>query len=58
MKNLKNEDHPNILYSCGTVQEEVGRGARTATYVVDPDIAIAMGVTVADDFPGERQLLN
>lgn len=55
MKNLKNEDHPNILYSCGTVQEEVGlRGARTAAYVVEPDIAIAIDVTVADDFPGGK----
>lgn len=55
MMNLKNEDHPNVLYSCGTVQEEVGlRGARTAGYLVDPDIAIAIDVTLADDFPGGK----
>ena len=36
------------LYICGTVQEEVGmRGATTAAYSINPDIAIAIDVTHA-----------
>ncbi|MFU8787183.1 MAG: M42 family metallopeptidase [Candidatus Izemoplasmataceae bacterium] len=49
---LKNEDHPNIYYGVGTVQEEVGlRGATTSAYKVDPDIGIAVDTTIAYDFP-------
>jgi len=44
------------LYAVGTVQEEVGlRGAATATFGVDPDIGIALDVTVAGDVPGVRE---
>jgi len=40
----------------GTVQEEVGlRGAGTAAFGVDPDVAIALDVTVAGDVPGVRE---
>ncbi|MCW4023797.1 MAG: M42 family metallopeptidase [Candidatus Bathyarchaeota archaeon] len=40
----------------GTVQEEVGlRGAAGATFGVDPDIALALDVTVAGDVPGVRE---
>jgi len=40
----------------GTVQEEVGlRGAGTAAFGVDPDIALALDVTVAGDVPGVRE---
>ena len=40
----------------GTVQEEVGlRGAATATFGVDPDVGIALDVTVAGDVPGVRE---
>ncbi|WP_341302987.1 M42 family metallopeptidase [Lysinibacillus sp. FSL H8-0500] len=53
MKALKNEKHPNILYSVGNVQEEVGlRGAKTATYKIQPDIGFAVDVGVAGDTPG------
>ncbi|MFA9557564.1 M42 family metallopeptidase [Evansella sp. AB-rgal1] len=42
---------PNI-FPVFTVQEEVGcRGARTAAYTVNPDTAIALDVTVANDTP-------
>jgi putative aminopeptidase FrvX len=40
----------------GTVQEEVGlRGATTAAFGVDPDLAIALDVTIAGDVPGVRE---
>ncbi|MGD0644295.1 MAG: M42 family metallopeptidase [Candidatus Bathyarchaeia archaeon] len=40
----------------GTVQEEVGlRGAATAAFGVDPDVALALDVTIAGDVPGVRE---
>ncbi len=40
----------------GTVQEEVGlRGAGAAAFGVDPDVAIALDVTIAGDVPGVRE---
>jgi tetrahedral aminopeptidase len=40
----------------GTVQEEVGlRGAAGAAFGVDPDIALALDVTIAGDVPGVRE---
>ncbi|MGL4913849.1 MAG: M42 family metallopeptidase [Romboutsia sp.] len=53
MKNLKNENHPNEVYSVGTVQEEVGcRGGKTSSHVVKPDIGISIDVGMAADTPG------
>lgn len=53
MKALKNENHPNILYSVGNVQEEVGlRGAKTSTFKIQPDIGFAVDVGIAGDTPG------
>jgi endoglucanase len=44
------------IYAVGTVQEEVGlRGAATAAFGVDPDVGIALDVTVAGDVPGVRE---
>lgn len=41
------------VYSVSTVQEEVGlRGAKTAAYSVDPEVGIAVDVTLATDNPG------
>jgi endoglucanase len=45
---------PNIdLFAAFTVQEEVGlRGARVAAFALDPDIAVALDCTPANDLPG------
>ncbi|GKV68939.1 peptidase M28 [Sporosarcina sp. NCCP-2716] len=53
MKALKEEGHPNTLFSVGAVQEEVGlRGAGTAATKIKPDIGFAVDVGVAGDTPG------
>lgn len=53
LKQLGNTDC--TVCAVGTVQEEVGlRGAATATFGIDPDIGIALDVTVAGDVPGVR----
>jgi endoglucanase len=44
------------VYAVGTVQEEVGlRGAGTAAFNIDPDLAIALDVTIAGDVPGVKE---
>jgi tetrahedral aminopeptidase len=44
--------HSNLL-AVATTQEEVGlRGATTAAYALEPDIGIALDVTLANDYPG------
>ncbi len=47
-------ENPEVtIHFCATVQEEVGlRGARALGVDVDPDLAIALDVTVANDVPG------
>ncbi|WP_107727691.1 M42 family metallopeptidase [Desmospora activa] len=56
LRRLKEEDHPNTVIAGATVQEEVGlRGAKTAPYVVEPDIAFALDVGIAQDGPGGKK---
>ncbi len=46
-------DHQAEIVAVATTQEEVGlRGARTAAFGVDPDIGVALDVTIAGDIPG------
>lgn len=53
LKRLKDEDHPNVVYGVGTVQEEVGlRGAKTSTHLIEPDIGFGVDVGIAGDTPG------
>jgi endoglucanase len=41
------------VYAVATVQEEIGlRGAMTSGFAVQPDVAIALDVTLAVDIPG------
>jgi endoglucanase len=44
------------LYAVATVQEEVGvRGATTSAIGLDPDIGIAVDITLANDVPGAAE---
>ncbi|MFD1735953.1 M42 family metallopeptidase [Bacillus salitolerans] len=54
LKQLKNVDHPNIVYGVGTAQEEVpvSRGAQTSAEMIKPDIAFSVDVGIASDTPG------
>ena len=41
------------IYAVATTQEEVGlRGAQTSAYAIEPDISVALDVTLAMDLPG------
>lgn len=47
---------PAEVYAVATVQEEVGlKGARTASFKIDPQFAIALDTTVAGDTPGIKE---
>jgi endoglucanase len=44
------------IYAVATVQEEVGvRGATVSSFFVEPDVGIALDVTIASDFPGTKE---
>lgn len=46
-------EHVCDILAVATTQEEVGlRGATTAAHALEPDIGIAVDVTLANDFPG------
>ncbi len=54
LRNLKGESTDATIYGVGTVQEEVGlRGAKTAAQMINPDVSIALDVTIATDTPGD-----
>ncbi|NWG01901.1 MAG: M42 family metallopeptidase [Syntrophaceae bacterium] len=56
IRRLSKEKHPNTVYGVGTVQEEVGlRGARTSSWVVEPDVGLTMEVGVAGDVPDVKK---
>ncbi|HPT83578.1 MAG TPA: M42 family metallopeptidase [Limnochordia bacterium] len=47
----------NTLYFVFTTQEEVGlRGARTAAYGLEPDLGLALDVTLTGDMPEARRM--
>jgi endoglucanase len=49
------KDPVNDIYFVFSVQEEVGlRGAKTAAYAIDPDIGLAVDVTLAGDVPSQK----
>jgi endoglucanase len=49
---LLKEDYPLDLVAVFTVQEEIGlRGAKVASYAVNPDLAFVLECTAADDLP-------
>lgn len=55
LRRLKGTEHQADVYAVGTVQEEIGlRGAQTAGYMVDPDIAIALDCGLASDVPNSK----
>lgn len=46
-------EHSADLYAVATTQEEIGlRGASAAGWSVQPDVAIAIDITLANDIPG------
>jgi len=56
IRNLADQEHPNAIYGVGTVQEEVGtRGAETAVDQVNPDVAVVLEGSPADDMPGSNK---
>jgi endoglucanase len=47
------QHHEVTIFAVATVQEEVGlRGAGTAAYQVQPDVSVALDITLAGDIPG------
>ena len=53
LRRLQGEEHPNVVYGIGTVQEEVGlRGATTMANVIEPDVGFAIDTGIAGDMPG------
>lgn len=54
LKRVKNNQVD--IYAVATSQEEVGlRGALTSSYAIEPDVGIALDVTIAMDTPGIKE---
>jgi len=50
---IKETKSDATIFAVGTVQEEVGlKGAKVSAFAIEPDVAIALDVCVATDFPG------
>lgn len=50
---LREMQTKHTVYAVFTVQEEVGlKGAKTSSFLLSPDVAIATDVTIPGDFPG------
>jgi endoglucanase len=59
LKRLSGKKLPFDLYAVFTAQEEVGlRGALTSAYGLEPDIGIALDVTLAIDIPEVKKHLS
>lgn len=55
LKRLKKADC--TIYAVGTVQEEAAsRGAGTSAFGIQPDVGIALDVTIAGDTPGVKEV--
>jgi endoglucanase len=53
---LKQAESEATLYGVGTVQEEVGlKGAKTSAFRINPDMALALDVTISGDHPGIKE---
>ncbi len=52
---MKQTKSDATVYGVATVQEEVGlKGAKTSAFKLNPDMAIALDVTIAGDHPGVK----
>ncbi len=53
---LKRAETNATVYGVGTVQEEVGlKGAKTSAFSINPDMALALDVTISGDHPGIKE---
>jgi len=54
LKQIK--EHEVDIYAVATTQEEVGlRGAMVSSFFIEPDVGIALDVTIASDLPGSKE---
>lgn len=61
LKLLKDDSDIPDIYAVFTSQEEVGcRGAKTSAYNINPDIAIALDLSIANDLPDvpDRKIIS
>ncbi|MBE8539348.1 M20/M25/M40 family metallo-hydrolase [Geoglobus acetivorans] len=54
---LRRTESDATIYAVGTVQEEVGlKGARTSSFALEPDVALAIDVAPSTDYPGAESV--